>query len=93
MSYKFLVIGKGHSLPFERCYNLLFSLERIQQYLVIEQEPRPITNKEPPAYWPASGALSVDGLSARYSVDGPDVLRDLSFEVKSGERIGIGRYH
>ena len=45
----------------------LFSLERIQQYLVIEQEPKPTPDGVPPAYWPASGKLEVDGLSARYS--------------------------
>ena len=63
----------------------------------------------PPAYWPASGTLRVEKLSARYSEvrpdirldqmmaytgfffveDGPNVLHDISFEVKSGERVGI----
>ncbi|KIP03522.1 hypothetical protein PHLGIDRAFT_534840 [Phlebiopsis gigantea 11061_1 CR5-6] len=65
------------------------SLERVQQYLVIEQEPKPTTAGVPPAYWPASGNIKVEKLSARYSEDGPDVLHDISFEAKSGERIGI----
>ncbi|KDQ20385.1 hypothetical protein BOTBODRAFT_305749 [Botryobasidium botryosum FD-172 SS1] len=65
------------------------SLERIQDYLAIEQEPKPTADGEPPAYWPATGNLRVEGLSARYSVDGPDVLHDVSFEVKSGERVGV----
>ncbi|KAI0705524.1 P-loop containing nucleoside triphosphate hydrolase protein [Earliella scabrosa] len=65
------------------------SLERIQQYLTIEQEPKPTSGGIPPAYWPASGDLRVEKLSARYSKDGPRVLNELSFEVKSGERIGI----
>ncbi|KAF7348331.1 Multidrug resistance-associated ABC transporter protein [Mycena sanguinolenta] len=43
----------------------------------------------PPAYWPAGGDLHVEGLSARYSEDGPEVLHDISFHVKAGERIGI----
>lgn len=43
------------------------SLERIQQYVVIEQEPKPDKQGVPPAYWPTSGELIVDGLSARYS--------------------------
>lgn len=66
------------------------SLERIQQYMVIEQEPKPTPDGVPPAYWPASGSLIVNKLSARYSVDGPKVLKDISFDVQSGERIGIG---
>ena len=44
----------------------------------------------PPAYWPPSGDLNVESLSARYSADGPKVLHDISFHVKSGERVGIG---
>ncbi|GJE87809.1 multidrug resistance-associated ABC transporter [Phanerochaete sordida] len=65
------------------------SLERVHQYLVIEQEPKPTDAGVPPAYWPASGSLRVEKLSARYSEDGPAVLHDISFEVKSGERVGI----
>ncbi|KAI0819311.1 multidrug resistance-associated ABC transporter [Trametes gibbosa] len=64
-------------------------LERIQQYLDIEQEPKPTIDGVPPAYWPASGDLRVEHLSASYSSEGSRVLHKISFEVKSGERIGI----
>ncbi|KAJ6460983.1 P-loop containing nucleoside triphosphate hydrolase protein [Mycena sanguinolenta] len=65
------------------------SLERVKQYIEIEQEPKARPEGVPPAYWPASGNLSVDNISAQYSPDGPGVLRDISFNVKSGERVGI----
>ncbi|KAJ4490432.1 hypothetical protein J3R30DRAFT_3666905 [Lentinula aciculospora] len=65
------------------------SLERIGAYIAIEQEKPPVPEGVPPAYWPASGNLRVEGLSASYSQDGPKVLRNLSFEINSGERIGI----
>ncbi|KAF5338427.1 hypothetical protein D9758_012247 [Tetrapyrgos nigripes] len=65
------------------------SLERIQGYLKIEQEPKPVPEGEPPAYWPASGEVRVENLSARYSADGPKVLKNVSFTIKSGERIGV----
>ncbi|OCH84366.1 multidrug resistance-associated ABC transporter [Obba rivulosa] len=65
------------------------SLERVEQYLEIEHEPKSSPDGVPPAYWPASGELKVEKLSARYSLDGPCVLHEVSFEVKSGERIGI----
>ncbi|KAG1747913.1 uncharacterized protein EDB91DRAFT_1245381 [Suillus paluster] len=65
------------------------SLERIDSYIKIEQEPKPTTNGHPPAYWPASGDLRVENLSARYSSDGPKVLQELSFHIKSGERVGV----
>jgi hypothetical protein len=73
---------------------LLFraSLERIQHYVGIEQEPKPIKAGTPPAFWPAGGGLRVESLSARYSLDGPKVLHGISFEVKSGERIAIGKF-
>ena len=67
-------------------------MERIQQYIEIEQETKPTENGVPPAYWPASGNLDVQSLSARYSQDGPKVLHDISFQVRSGERVGIGMY-
>ncbi|EMD36160.1 hypothetical protein CERSUDRAFT_115127 [Gelatoporia subvermispora B] len=65
------------------------NLERVQQYLEIEHEPKATSEGVPPAYWPASGHLKVVKLSARYSEDGPNVLHNISFEVKSGERVGI----
>ncbi|KAJ3774339.1 hypothetical protein FB446DRAFT_729352 [Lentinula raphanica] len=65
------------------------SLERIGAYIAVEQEKPPVPEGVPPAYWPASGHLRVEGLSASYSQDGPQVLKNLSFEVSSGERIGV----
>ncbi|GJE96044.1 multidrug resistance-associated ABC transporter [Phanerochaete sordida] len=63
------------------------SLERIYQYLHIEHEPS--SGIIPPAYWPASGALHVEKLTARYSQDGPEILHGLTFTVNAGERVGI----
>ncbi|KAJ7625348.1 hypothetical protein DFH06DRAFT_1273238 [Mycena polygramma] len=65
------------------------SLERIRGYLDIEQEPKPTADGVPPAYWPSSGKLAVEKLSAKYSADGPKVLHDISFTVQSGERVGV----
>ncbi|KIJ62401.1 hypothetical protein HYDPIDRAFT_94464 [Hydnomerulius pinastri MD-312] len=77
-----------------------FILERIDHYIKIEQEPKPTERGQPPAYWPASGDVRVENLSARYSparlspatfhpLDGPKVLDGLSFHIQSGERVGI----
>ncbi|KAH7883936.1 hypothetical protein F5I97DRAFT_2075294 [Phlebopus sp. FC_14] len=65
------------------------SVERINSYINIEQEAKPTEGGNPPAYWPASGDLVVENLSARYSPGGPKVLHDLNFKVRSGERVGI----
>jgi hypothetical protein len=45
-----------------------YSLERIHSYINSEQEPKPTKQGIPPAYWPASGDLRVEKLSARYSL-------------------------
>ncbi|KAK7038832.1 hypothetical protein VNI00_010462 [Paramarasmius palmivorus] len=65
------------------------SMERIARYLEIDQERKPIKEGVPPAYWPSSGDLRVEDLSAKYSADGPTVLHSLSFDAKAGERLGI----
>ncbi|KAK0208414.1 hypothetical protein DFS33DRAFT_1411920 [Desarmillaria ectypa] len=65
------------------------TLERIQGYVNIEQEPKPTAGGAPPAYWPTSGKLVVENLTARYSPDGPAVLHNISFTINSGERIGV----
>ncbi|KAJ7290142.1 P-loop containing nucleoside triphosphate hydrolase protein [Mycena rebaudengoi] len=65
------------------------SLERIKRYLEIEQEPKSTQDGKPPAHWPSSGSLRAESLSARYSPDGPEVLSNISFNITSGERIGI----
>ncbi|KAF8889981.1 multidrug resistance-associated ABC transporter [Gymnopilus junonius] len=95
-------IGFSLNMSVEFCFMILFlvrwynefevqsnSLERIQSYLDIEHEPKSTPAGKPPAAWPKSGELKVERLSARYSETGPKVLHDLSFEVKSGERVGI----
>nr|GAT43190.1 ATP-binding cassette transporter [Mycena chlorophos] len=65
------------------------SLERIQGYIQIDHEKPATVAGTPPAYWPSSGDLEVENLTARYSADGPAVLHGISFSVKAGERVGI----
>ncbi|KAJ7678094.1 hypothetical protein DFH06DRAFT_975898 [Mycena polygramma] len=83
----------GMILVWIRCFNDFEvqsnSLERIQRYLTIEQEPAPTADGMPPAHWPSSGCLHVENLSARYSTDGPDVLHNLCFRVEAGEHVGV----
>lgn len=67
----------------------LVSLERIQDYVDVEQEPKATPDGVPPAYWPASGEVVVEGLSARYNHDGPEILHSLNFRIASGERVGV----
>jgi ABC-type bacteriocin/lantibiotic exporter with double-glycine peptidase domain len=66
-------------------------MERIRDYLEIEHEPEASKDKELPASWPTSGAIQVEKLTASYSVNGPEVLKNITFDIKSGERVGVGK--
>ncbi|KAJ6619498.1 P-loop containing nucleoside triphosphate hydrolase protein [Mycena sp. CBHHK59/15] len=65
------------------------NLERVLEFIEIEQEACSTNAGVPPAYWPASGEIRVENLSAKYSDDGPEVLHDITFNIKAGERISI----
>jgi ABC-type multidrug transport system fused ATPase/permease subunit len=72
------------------------SVERVQEYLQVPQEPEAIIEgSRPPAYWPSSdikqGFLRAEDLEIRYAADLPAVFQG-SFEIRAGEKIGlIGR--
>jgi ABC-type multidrug transport system fused ATPase/permease subunit len=65
-------------------------VERIDEYLKIEQEPPRIVDAyRPPPEWPYEGAIKVENLSIRYAPDLPDVLKQVSFEVGKFEKIAV----
>lgn len=65
------------------------AIERVVEYVRIENEPAPTEKGKPAAAWPTSGAIALEKLSAKYSADGPTVLDEVSIDIKSGERVGI----
>ncbi|KAI8873306.1 hypothetical protein GQ42DRAFT_176544 [Ramicandelaber brevisporus] len=66
------------------------SMERIEQYMKVEQEaPGIIPNCRPPASWPHQGEVVVRDLHARYAPEAPQVIKGISFNTRPGERIGI----
>ncbi|WVQ93407.1 hypothetical protein IAU59_000477 [Kwoniella sp. CBS 9459] len=65
------------------------SVERIEDYLIVDQEPKSEPRKQPPAAWPTSGEIVLEKLSARYTPDGPTVLDKLDVKIASGEKVGI----
>jgi ABC-type multidrug transport system fused ATPase/permease subunit len=67
----------------------LVSVERIQGYIDIEHEPTSTPSGTPPAAWPTSGSLVVQGLNARYTSDGPKVLNNISFSLSSGQKCAV----
>jgi ABC-type multidrug transport system fused ATPase/permease subunit len=73
------------------------SLERTSEYRHLEQEvswqrldlPESVSTSEVYREWPRTGSLEIDGLSARYGPEMPDILHQVSFSVQSGQRVGI----
>lgn len=66
------------------------SLERIIEYMDIEEEaPAIIEGSRPHASWPHAGQISIENLTIRYSPDSPDVLKNVSLAIESGEKVGV----
>lgn len=66
------------------------SVERVLHYgSAVPQERAAVLPTDPPASWPARGALEVKNLCVRYREKLPLVLRDLSFTAAAGEKIGV----
>lgn len=77
------------------------TLERLSEYSNLEAEDiAPLNqgkaaNIETPytdddlSHWPNKGAIRVSGLGARYAPDMPEILHDVSFSCRGGDRVGI----
>lgn len=64
------------------------SAERILEYTDMPTED-PLGGKPAPAMWPTKGELQVENLTVGYADDLPLVLKDVSFSIKWGERVGV----
>ncbi|KAK3326601.1 hypothetical protein B0H66DRAFT_165839 [Apodospora peruviana] len=66
------------------------SVERIKEYLDVEQEAEAIVEKNrPPENWPARGSVEFINYSTRYRKELEPVLRNLTFKIEAQEKIGI----
>lgn len=66
------------------------SVERVREYLEVEQEAaKVIEDRRPPSGWPAKGAVEFVDYSTRYRPDLDCVLKNVSFSVSAGEKVGI----
>jgi ABC-type multidrug transport system fused ATPase/permease subunit len=66
------------------------SVERIKEYLDVEQEAAPVIEKtRPAANWPSQGSVEFINYTTRYRSDLDPVLRNVSFKIKPLEKVGI----
>uniref|UniRef100_A0A1L8DV41 Putative peptide exporter abc superfamily protein n=2 Tax=Nyssomyia neivai TaxID=330878 RepID=A0A1L8DV41_9DIPT len=73
--------------------NTMTAVERVVEYQTVDPEGQleATGDKKPPPSWPEEGKVTFDRLSLRYfPTKGADaVLRELEFEIKPREKIGI----
>lgn len=66
------------------------SVERVKEYLDVEQEAEAINEKNrPPQNWPAHGAVEFIGYSTRYRKELDPVLKNVTFKIQPREKVGI----
>ncbi|OJJ83074.1 putative ABC bile acid transporter [Aspergillus glaucus CBS 516.65] len=66
------------------------SVERVKEYLDVDQEADAVlAESRPPANWPDKGAVEFSEYTTRYRPDLEPVLREVSFSVRPGEKVGI----
>jgi ABC-type multidrug transport system fused ATPase/permease subunit len=69
----------------------MVSVERVSEYATLpnEEDTAPSLAKPPPAGWPSTGALRLEGVSLRYQPHMPLVMRSISVDIRAGEKIGV----
>ena len=66
------------------------SVERVKEYLDVDQEAAAVLpDSRPPSRWPEKGAVDFTDYTTRYRPGLEPVLRNVSFAVKPGEKVGI----
>lgn len=66
------------------------SVERVKEYLEVEQEAQAIIpDSRPQPNWPTRGAVEFVNYTTRYRADLGPVLKNVSFAVQPGEKVGI----
>ncbi|KAF8707606.1 Multidrug resistance-associated ABC transporter, partial [Rhizoctonia solani] len=67
----------------------MVALERINEFSTIAQEAPEFIEPRPSASWPERGDISVENLTIRYAPNLPNVLHNLTFDIKARSKIGV----
>ncbi|KAJ8122156.1 hypothetical protein ONZ43_g1580 [Nemania bipapillata] len=66
------------------------SVERVKEYLDVEQESAAINEQNrPPMNWPSHGSVEFIGYSTRYRKELEPVLKDVTFKIEPRQKVGI----
>lgn len=69
--------------------NQLMSVERILEYSNLESEEKSDLTITVPKLWPEDGKIEFRQVTLKYNPNSEPVLRNLSFTIKSQEKVGI----
>ncbi|DAZ92948.1 TPA: hypothetical protein N0F65_004040 [Lagenidium giganteum] len=71
--------------------SLMTCFERIAHYETLEEEGHRNQHRvqQPPPQWPTTGVVQFENVSMRYRDDLELVLKEVSFSVGSGEKVGV----
>lgn len=65
------------------------AVERLDHYGQLTSEAPATTPDDPPASWPEKGAISFNRVNLAYRPGLPLVLKDVSFDIKPGEKVRL----
>ncbi len=66
------------------------AVERVLVYTRLPAEGRPeLETEKPPSTWPAQGEVAFNNVDLSYRPNLPLVLKDVSFNIKAGEKVGL----
>jgi ABC-type multidrug transport system fused ATPase/permease subunit len=65
------------------------AVERVLVYTELPSEGAAHTPNDPPPQWPQNGEIKFQNVELAYRKGLPLVLKDVSFQVNAGEKVGI----
>ncbi|XP_004625600.2 canalicular multispecific organic anion transporter 1 [Octodon degus] len=67
----------------------IVAVERINEYIHVENEAPWVTERKPPADWPSKGAIQFSNYQVRYRPELDLVLKGITCDIKGTEKVGV----
>ncbi|XP_004459255.1 ATP-binding cassette sub-family C member 2 isoform X1 [Dasypus novemcinctus] len=67
----------------------IVAVERITEYINVENEAPWVTDKRPPADWPNKGEIQFSNYQVRYRPELDLVLKGITCDIRSSEKVGV----
>ncbi|XP_031240697.1 canalicular multispecific organic anion transporter 1 [Mastomys coucha] len=67
----------------------IVAVERINEYINVDNEAPWVTDKRPPADWPRKGEIQFNNYQVRYRPELDLVLKGITCNIKSAEKVGV----